>query len=45
MRQSGVLDNIKTKYDALRQNCPDLRLVITLSCTSDINEETYVFGG
>ena len=30
MRQSGVLDTIKTKYDALRQNCPDLRLVITI---------------
>ena len=39
MRQSGVLDTIKTKYDALRQNCPDLRLVVLFSCTSDNNEE------
>ena len=27
MRQSGILDTIRTKYGGLKQNCPDLRFV------------------
>ena len=30
LRQTGVLDNIKTKYQGLEQKCPDLRLVVEL---------------
>ena len=30
MRQTGHLDAIKSKYQGLEQNCPDLRLVIEL---------------
>ena len=30
MRQTGVLDTIKNKYQRLGQNCPDLRYVIDL---------------
>ena len=30
IRQTGVLDTIKTKYQGLEQKCPDLRLVVAL---------------
>ena len=30
LRQTGVLDTIKTKYQGLEQKCPDLRLVVEL---------------
>ena len=30
MRQTGVLDIIKSKYDGVGQRCPDLRLVVVI---------------
>ena len=28
MRQTGILDTIKSKYDGFEQRCPDLRFVV-----------------